>query len=581
MGLSAALYSGTSGLKAHGESMTVIGNNIANVSTVGFKGSRLHFEDAMSQATTTAAGTGQIGRGVQVGTVMADFAQGSLETTTEATDLAIGGKGFFVVSPPGEDVQYYTRAGNFRFDEDGRLTDPHGYVVQGWKVQNDTNPIAATSTTTENTSARIEGVPTDIVLDNFQSPPQATSQVDVMTNLDSQATDKSTNRVDGETPATTTYDPDPMFAMFSNWDATADEPIGDSMYSYQSTIKTYDQNGTAHNMTVYFDPVKDPEITANAGGKQLWEYMVTIPPSEDGRTLVNSNGTADPADDADVQLVGTEAAGVLMIGTMTFNAAGELTNSSAFTLPNTTTNGNFKDLANWTPAEFSSNGYPICTANFLQEDNASATTEDEAKNIEINFGIKNSTTDWAAASGTVPANAGAIGGGGADPAPADTDRESGVWAWDNLPSMNASRSALSTTSYNTGSTTLFQSQDGYTAGFLQGVSVDRDGILTGNYSNGQVLELYALTLADFNDQYSLYREGGNLFSETRSSGPPLTGLANASGKGAIASNSLEQSNVDLATEFVSMITTQKGYQANSKTITTTDEMLSTLIQMKR
>jgi flagellar hook protein FlgE len=584
MGLSAALYSGTSGLKAHGESMTVIGNNIANVSTVGFKGSRLHFEDAMSQATTTAAGTGQIGRGVQVGTVMADFAQGSLETTTEATDLAIGGKGFFVVSPPGEGVQYYTRAGNFRFDSDGRLTDPHGYAVQGWKVQNDTNPIAATSTTTESSSARIEGVPTDIVLDNFQSPPQATSKVDIMTNLDSQSTDKSTHRIEGDTPATTTYDPDPMFAMFANWDATADEPIGDSMYSYQSTIKTYDQNGTAHNMTVYFDPVKDPEVTSNAGGKQLWEYMVTIPPSEDGRTLVDSNATPDPADDTNYPLAGTKAAGVLMIGTLTFNAAGELTNSSAFTLPedlNGMDPADLKNLTNWTPAEFSSNGYPICTANFLQEDDASATTQEESKNIEINFGIKNSTTEWGASSGTVPDNAKEIGGGGSFPAPVDTDRESGVWAWDNLPSMNASRSALATTSYNTGSTTLFQSQDGYTAGFLQGVSVDRDGILTGSYSNGQVLELYALTLADFNDQYSLYREGGNLFSETRSSGPPLTGLANASGKGAIASNSLEQSNVDLATEFVSMITTQKGYQANSKTITTTDEMLNVLIQMKR
>ncbi|WP_462326084.1 flagellar hook protein FlgE, partial [Desulfoplanes sp.] len=560
---------GTSGLKAHGESMTVIGNNIANVSTVGFKGSRLHFEDALSQATTTASGTGQVGRGVQVGTVMADFAQGSLETTTESTDLAIGGEGFFMVSPTGEDVQYYTRAGNFRFDDDGRLTDPHGYVVQGWKVQNDNNPTAATSTSTANSSAKIEGVPTDIVLDNFQSPPQATSQVDVMTNLDSQSTDKSTNRIDGDTPATTTYDPAPMFAMFSNWDATQDEPIGDSMYTYQSTIKSYDQNGTAHNMTVYFDPVKDPEITGSAGGKQLWEYMVTVPPAEDGRTL--NDGTDD------YSLSGTDGAGVLMVGTLTFNAAGELTNSSAFTLPDVTTGTDSddpKDLSNWTPAEFSSNGYPICTANFLQEDDASATTEDDAKNIEINFGIKNSTTEWSNSSGTLPGNAGAIGGGGG---PYTTGAE----AWDALPGMNASRSALATTSYNTGSTTLFQSQDGYTAGFLQGVSVDRDGILTGSYSNGQVLELYALTLADFNDQYSLYREGGNLFSETRSSGPPLTGMANASGKGAIASNSLEQSNVDLATEFVSMITTQKGYQANSKTITTTDEMLNTLIQMKR
>ena len=581
MGLSAALYSGTSGLKAHGESMTVIGNNIANVSTVGFKGSRLHFEDAMSQATTTAAGTGQIGRGVQVGTVMADFAQGSLETTTEATDLAIGGEGFFVVSPSGSDEQYYTRAGNFRFDEDGTLTDPHGYAVQGWKVQNDTNPIAATSTSTESSSAKIEGVPTDIVLDNFQSPPQATSQVDIMTNLDSQSTDHSTNRIEGATPADTTYDPAPMFAMFSNWDGTADEPIGDSMYSYQSTIKTYDQNGTAHNLTVYFDPVKDPEITASSGGKQLWEYMVTIPPSEDGRTLVNSQGTAATTDDIDYSLNTSEAGGVLMIGTLTFNAAGELSNTSAFTLPadlNGMVPADLKDLNNWTPADFSTDGYPLCTANFLNEENASATSEDDAKNMEINFGIKNSTTEWSAT--TAITSAADIGGGGSSTTPTPSLND-GAEAWDRLPGMNATRSALSTTSYNTGSTTLFQSQDGYNAGFLQGVSVDRDGILTGSYSNGQVLELYALTLADFNDQYSLYREGGNLFSETRSSGPPLTGMANASGKGAIASNSLEQSNVDLATEFVKMITTQKGYQANSKTITTTDEMLSTLIQMKR
>ena len=142
-------------------------------------------------------------------------------------------------------------------------------------------------------------------------------------------------------------------------------------------------------------------------------------------------------------------------------------------------------------------------------------------------------------------------------------------------------SALSTTSYASGSTTIFQSQNGYTAGFLQNISVDRDGVLTGRYSNGQVLQLFALTLATFNNNYGLYREGGNLFSETRSSGPALTGLANTGDKGSIASNSLEQSNVDLATEFVKMITTEKGFQANSKTITTVDQMLTVLIQLKR
>jgi flagellar hook-basal body protein len=254
--------------------------------------------------------------------------------------------------------------------------------------------------------------------------------------------------------------------------------------------------------------------------------------------------------------------------------------ANRFSLDDTT---GFKNLHNWTPADFSNRGYPICTANFLREADASATNLDDgnenARNIEINFGLKNTTTEWNIASGD-DFSALMIGGGGG-PTEQPGSWQDGKKAWDLLPRMNGKRSALSSTSYNTGSTTLFQSQDGYTAGFLQGVSVDRDGILTGSYSNGQVLELYALTLADFNDQYSLYREGGNLFSETRSSGPPLTGLANASGKGAIASNSLEQSNVDLATEFVSMITTQKGYQANSKTITTTDEMLNVLIQMKR
>ncbi|MGM0425003.1 MAG: flagellar hook-basal body complex protein, partial [Thermodesulfobacteriota bacterium] len=130
-------------------------------------------------------------------------------------------------------------------------------------------------------------------------------------------------------------------------------------------------------------------------------------------------------------------------------------------------------------------------------------------------------------------------------------------------------------------TTLTQNQDGYTAGFLQNISIDREGVLTGRYDNGQVQELYALTLADFHNEQGLRKEGGNLFSETRSSGPPLTGLAGTSGLGEISANSLEQSNVDISEEFVSMISTQKGFQANSRTITTTDEMLQEVVNLKR
>ncbi|MBU1247239.1 MAG: flagellar hook-basal body complex protein, partial [Proteobacteria bacterium] len=104
---------------------------------------------------------------------------------------------------------------------------------------------------------------------------------------------------------------------------------------------------------------------------------------------------------------------------------------------------------------------------------------------------------------------------------------------------------------------------------------------SGRYSNGQMLELYKITLGTFNNQWGLKREGGNLFSETVDSGQSLTGFAGDDGKGTIDGNSLEMSNVDMATEFVRMITTQRGFQANTKVITTTDSMLGEVIAMKR
>lgn len=606
MGLSASMYSGTSGLKAHGEDMTVIGNNISNVSTIGFKASRMYFEDALSQQITTASGGGQVGRGVSVGTVMGDFSQGSLESTTEATDLAIGGNGFFMVSPAGQELNYYTRAGNFRFDEEGYLVDPHGYRLQGWAVQeSDTSAAATTEGTTSSvtTGVKIKGVPQDVKLENFQSPPQATKRVDMILNIDSQSEDGTT--ANGDVPEAGAYDGAPFTALFEKWDGTATPPLGDAQYAYQSTIKVYDENGTSHNMTIYADPVLDPDVTANAGGKRYMEYIVTVPPGEDNREFWSAAGA-----DATMR-------GILMTGTLTFNAAGELENMSAFTINNpydsepitgtTTYKANPTAMSNWTPANFSQNGYPVCTANFLGAENSSVTAFEKvadptnstpnvpslpfsnANNIEINFGLRNKAAVWDNPDMTLE-NLQNIFVSSSDllvddPPTATQLADAAAEASDSLAAINGMASpeisALATTSYSTGSTTIFQAQDGYTAGFLQNISVDRDGVITGRYSNGQVLQLFAVTLATFNNNYALYREGGNLFSETRSSGPPITGLANTGGKGSIASNSLEQSNVDLATEFVKMITTEKGFQANSKTITTVDQMLSVLIQLKR
>ncbi len=151
----------------------------------------------------------------------------------------------------------------------------------------------------------------------------------------------------------------------------------------------------------------------------------------------------------------------------------------------------------------------------------------------------------------------------------------------NVVAYNFEREALTSTQYANSSTTIYQDQDGFAAGFLQAVNVNTRGIITGSYSNGQVLQKAKVALANFSNVQGLHKVGGNIFRATTDSGAPVTGAPGENGLGSIAPNSLEMSNVDLGTEFVKLITTQRGFQANSKIITTTDEMLNELINIKR
>lgn len=549
MSLTASMWTGISGLLAHGEKMNVLGNNIANVNTLGFKGARMDFEDFINQDVNSAAGVTQVGRGVAIGAIYGDFGQGAFETTTEATDLAIGGNGFFQVRVKDEETAYYTRAGNFRFDKDGFLVDPHGYVLQGWQISTPRPSLATSTNQITSTSSAIKGsgVPTDIRLEGFTAEPKHTSNVTMVTNLDARdGGDKSTDATN------------PFFALMNGWDGTATSPLGQNDFAYQSTVKVYDEGGTGHNLTVYFDQVSGSTISGEASGRRYWEYIVTVEPSEDGRSF---NGT---------KVNTTAAAGLLMSGTLTFDSSGQLIDQSAYTLKSNA-GSNLKQLSNWAPTNYSTNGYPLFTANFSGLSNASFVTPGLASNVtgslmELNLGLKYTSTSANLTNGGIANTANTVGSNAGS-----------------VMSMGSytERQSSATTSFAGASSTLLQSQDGYTFGFLQNVSVDRDGILRGRYSNGIILDLYQITLYDFQSEHNLRREGGNLFSATRDSGEALPGPANNNGLGAIYSNSLEQSNVDLAKEFVQMITTQRGFQANSKVITTTDTMLNEVIQMKR
>ncbi|MBW1715892.1 MAG: flagellar hook protein FlgE [Deltaproteobacteria bacterium] len=480
MSLSSSLFSGISGLNTLGNAMTVIGDNIANVNTVGFKSSRVTFQDVLSQTVSTVAGTAQVGRGTSLADITSSFAQGSFESTDSTTDLAVGGSGFFMVRDPGNvNNEYYTRAGEFRFDKDGNFINPAGYIVRGWALDQ---------------SGQDTGSITDVTLSSFTSPPSPTDRMTVVTNLDSGSQNSSAT-------------------LYTEWDAQTTPNIPDTSYEYQTTVKVYDSLGQTHDITLYYDP----------GSGSTWEFIATCNPSEDNRTGAQAALAG-----------GDDGVGMLGRGEIVFNASSGVISDINFW---DFTHGTDYDLAtagNWTQrmeATDLTNGYFTLAPDFLGGSPLA---------VELDFGAVYS---------------------------------SGASSWLN--------DSLSTTQFASSSTTIFQSATGYGAGDLQSVTVGTDGVITGQYSNGEVIPLYRVALAKFQNIQGLYKEGGNLFRETRISGVPVTGRPGTNGLGSISPNSLEQSNVDIATEFVKMITTQRGFQANSKIITVTDQMLAELINLKR
>jgi len=219
MGVASSLYSGVSGLTSNGNAMSVIGNNIANSNTIGFKTSRAIFSDLLSSTISGSGGQSQIGRGAGMSVVDNVFSQGTFQNTELNSDLAIEGPGFFMVGEPGTDELRYTRAGAFRFDSDGYLVNPEGYNVQGYLLDQSGNTIGDLTDIHANTRSF--------------SPAQQTSTITLNTNLD--ANSPYVGPFDINNPATTS--------------------------NYAASIRVFDSLGQTHLLTTYFtklDPVTNP-----------------------------------------------------------------------------------------------------------------------------------------------------------------------------------------------------------------------------------------------------------------------------------------------------------------------------------
>jgi flagellar hook protein FlgE len=609
MSLTASLWTGVSGLIAHGEKMNVVSNNISNVNTVGFKQQRMDFQDFVYQYMGTAGGTGQVGRGVGVGLIYNDFSQGATETTTGATDITISGNGFFCVKPLNNNVNYYTRAGNFTFNNNGYLVDPHGYVLQGWAIDSEAQLASSNPSRTSNGIIGA-GSPVDICLDTFTCPPHHTQNITLPVNLrNSTIASEDDKCVDVDAP---------MFALLKNWDASQDPPLGQDMYAYQSTIEVYDEAGKLHKLTIYFDRISNDDAAGqqNIGdytsGESYWEYIITMDPTEDVRDFTADwDPTGNAATNPNVP---DNLKGLLGAGTITFNSSGEMKDMTCFVPQVEPTagvwwdplNADAVDLQKWVAAPFSTDGFPMIAPNFSGTAGqqmayyAGTVTATDYVNpnkfaaermISIDFGLKNNTRSWhfpTTYSGNTASYTSPVAGSPtANDLITNTKTSSGSdvgpskLLWNGLDGFGDVQATRTTNLGDNFYEQTGKQQDGYTYGDLRYVNVSTDGVLSAAYSNGITLQLYQITLYEFPSKQNLRREGGNLFTETRESGLASSGAAGTGTFGTTQGYSLEQSNVDLSREFVNMITTQRGFQANSKAITTVDTMLETVISMKR
>ena len=494
--MNSSLYIGASGMKGLSEGMQVTTNNLANVSTIGFKQQDILFSDVMYQTQATMGNwwnaqddsrvaVGQVGQGLQVEAVRTKFIQGGLESTNTMTDLAINGKGFFQVTD-GVNT-FYTRAGDFREDSEGVWRTPSGLALNGFALDESGN----------------RGALQPVQVDKFSTiPPKATSSINLSVNLSSRE-DVSVS------------ESNPFFSLVDRYDARQGSPISSSDYTSSMGMTVYDAQGAAQNLTVYFDGV------ASQGSGSYTEFLIAAD---------SAAGSED------------ESAGMLMSGVLHFDSDGNLVNVSAYT-PSGEAG---KELSGWTAASMT-NGNPTLSLN--------------GSPIEINFGLS-SQNGWDNAT----ANAAEIG--------SDISKLAGLGS-------GVSRSDFPSTAYNISSMVNSYNQDGYNEGFLSNVSVSTDGVVTGYFSNGESRGLYEIPLCRFTSEDGLRREGGNLFSAGPEAGVMEMGTATTENYGEIMAYNIESSNVDMAQEMINMIINQRGFQSNSKVVTTADQLLQKAMELKR
>lgn len=559
-----SLYSGVAGLKTHQTRMDVIGNNIANVNTTAYKSSSMTFSELMSQTTQKASGanatTGvggtnakQIGLGVKAGAInTAITTQGSAQSTGNPFDIMITGDNFFVVSNGSEN--FFTRDGSFYVDGAGNLAmTSTGYNVMGWGVDKTTGNIKQDTVT----ALRIMSTA------NMTYPPEATTQANISGILDEN--DKDVTSANGKT------------VNLNFFDARG--------YSYTAKF-TFKQSGEPNTNVYSMELTKlldstgaEIDISALDFGnrtQQKMETKVTLNTDAymwDDKVLKTKDGTTEVANLADI-----------------FNQDGSLITPQ----DDAAAQKQQKAL----DAIAKAYGYEGSTDEFLNLYITSAADPKQQLTMQDLLGnmMAGKKTDILHADGSTITMEGRYFEGTTVVFNKDTAKLESVGGSTTNLGINAAFSQLGgnfsditidlseCTNYdNKGTSTIgATSGDGRRLGDMIGVSIQKDGMIYASYDNGMTKLLGQIATAAFANASGLEKEGDNLYSATLNSGEfDGIGVDITAGGGYMSTGQLEMSNVDLSSEFTEMITTQRGFQANSRIITVSDTLLEELTNLKR
>lgn len=565
-----SLYSGVAGLKTHQTRMDVIGNNIANVNTTAYKSSSMTFSELMSQTTQKASGanatTGvggtnakQIGLGVKAGAInTAITTQGSAQSTGNPFDIMITGDNFFVVNNGSEN--FFTRDGSFYVDGAGNLAmTSTGYNVMGWGVDKTTGNIKQDTVT----ALRIMSSA------NMTYPPEATTKANISGILDQN--DKDVTSANGKTVNLNFFD-----ARGYSYTAkfTFKQSGGDKTNEYSMELnKILDSTGAEIDIS---------KLEFGNRSQQKMETKVTLNTDAykwDGKVLKTKDGTTDVANLADI-----------------FKADGSLITPA----DDAAAQKQQKAL----DAIAKAYGYEGSTDEFLNLYITSTANKDKQLTIQDLLGnmMAGKTTDVLPADGSAITMEGRYFEGTTVVFNKDTGKLESVGGSTTNLNVNAAFSALGgnfsdvtidlseCTNYdNKGTSTIGATSGdldglgtGRRLGDMIGVSIQKDGMIYASYDNGMTKLLGQIATAAFANASGLEKEGDNLYSATLNSGEfDGIGVDITAGGGYMSTGQLEMSNVDLSSEFTEMITTQRGFQANSRIITVSDTLLEELTNLKR